>query len=159
MSKVSGYFMCPKCGGTEIFIKNENFDIFGFKKFQKSNDKYIFLLDIENRDIWVNHILYDKIKYLYKNINYICDEFGTMNAGERAEKEEYMSNRYRKEFYNELLKLNTNSSEDIWNKYGGSTKEQWIDHLKEWKCRKCEFSSETFLDFRRLITSPTSENK
>ena len=73
-----------------------------------------------------------------------------MNASERAEEEEYMRNRYRKEFYNELLKLNTNSSEDIWNKYGGSTKEQWIDHLKEWKCSKCKFSSETFLDFRAV---------
>ena len=147
MSKVSGDFMCPKCKCTnEIYIECGFLNYFYLKKWQKSDDKYIFLLIGEGYEIWVNHILLRDINYLYEGLDYICDAFGTMNASERAEEEEYWTNRNEKELRNFMFILNRNSAEDCWKK-GGSTEKQWIGIKKEWKCWKCKFCSQTFLDF------------
>ena len=148
MSKVSGDFMCPKCKCTnEIYIECGFLNYFYLKKWQKSDDKYIFLLFGKGYEIWVNHILLRDINYLYEGLDYICDAFGTMNASERAEEEEYWRNRNEKKLWDFMIKLHRNSSENCWNKNGGSTEKQWIAIKKKWECRKCKFCSRTFLDF------------
>ena len=108
---------------------------------------YIFLLNHKGYEIWVDHNLLEDINYKYENLYYICDAFGTMNASERAEEEEYRTARNKKDLSNFLTKLNRKSSEDCWNKNGGSTKEQWFNIKKKYKCEKCEFSSQYFVIF------------
>ena len=158
MAKVSGYLICPKCVGTNIYLKLDIWIFFFLKKWQKSDDKYILLLsDEEGKEIWVNHILWEDINDKYEHLNYICDAFGTMNASERAEEEEYRSRLYREDLYTNIPW--GNSSEKCWNIYGGSTKKQWIDIKKEWRCQNCNFISPTFLDFQRLVTIPTNRIK
>lgn len=140
--------MCPKCKCTNgIYHACGWLNIFYLKKWQKSDDKYIFLLTDKGNEIWVNHILLKDINYKYEHLYYICDAFGTMNASERAEEEEYRTNRNEEELFDFMFILNRNSSENCWNLNGGSTEKQWIGIKKEWKCGKCKFCSPTFLDF------------
>ena len=70
-----------------------------------------------------------------------------MNASDRAEEEEFRTNLNKKELFDFKIKLNGKSSEDCWNKNGGSTEKQWIGIEKKWKCGKCELILPTFLDF------------
>ena len=40
-----------------------------------------------------------------------------------------------------------NGDEKCWNRYGGSTEEDWTKKHYKWKCQSCEYHSKTFTDF------------